>query len=204
MIMGLQRGKRKGRMLMPKYVAVIIFLVLALVTIFQDKFIDKKASRGTSDIQRVSGVSKDEYVKVTKVHDGDTVSVIINNNEERVRLIGIDAPEMGQGQWGRKAKRKLQEIIRKSDKTVRIELDVDERDKYGRVLAYLWTKDMNMINEELVKSGYALLYTIPPNVRYVERLKRAQEIASSKGIGIWSEKGLKERPSDYRKTHPRD
>lgn len=202
--MGLQRGKRKGSMLMPKYVAVIIFLVLALVTIFQDKFIDKKASRGTSDIQRVSGVSKDEYVKVTKVHDGDTVSVIINNNEERVRLIGIDAPEMGQGQWGRKAKRKLQEIIRKSDKTVRIELDVDERDKYGRVLAYLWTKDMNMINEELVKSGYAFLYTIPPNVRYVERLKRAQEIASSKGIGIWSERGLNERPSDYRKIHPRD
>lgn len=202
--MGLQRGKRKGSMLMPKYVAVIIFLVLALVTIFQDKFIDKKASRGTSDIQRVSGVSKDEYVKVTKVHDGDTVSVIINNNEERVRLIGIDAPEMGQGQWGRKAKRKLQEIIRKSDKTVRIELDVDERDKYGRVLAYLWTKDMNMINVELVKSGYALLYTIPPNVRYVERLKRAQEIASSKGIGIWSERGLNERPSDYRKIHPRD
>lgn len=202
--MGLQRGKRKGSMLMPKYVAVIIFLVLALVTIFQDKFIYKKASRGTSDIQRVSGVSKDEYVKVTKVHDGDTVSVIINNNEERVRLIGIDAPEMGQGQWGKKAKRKLQDIIRKSDKTVRIELDVDERDKYGRVLAYLWTKDMKMINEEMVKSGYAFLYTIPPNVRYVERLKRAQEVVSSKGIGIWSEKGLNERPSDYRKIHPRD
>lgn len=202
--MGLQRGKRKGSMLMPKYVAVIIFLVLALVTIFQDKFIYKKASRGTSDIQRVPGVLKDEYVKVTKVHDGDTVSVIINNNEERVRLIGIDAPEMGQGQWGKKAKRKLLDMIRKSDNTVRIELDVDERDKYGRVLAYLWTKDMKMINEEMVKSGYALLYTVPPNVRYVERLKRAQEVASSKGIGIWSEKGLNERPSDYRKIHPRD
>lgn len=185
------KRKRNSYIFRPKSVAILVFLIIALFTILQDKLLERK-------------VIKDGFVRVTAVHDGDTVSVIINNREERVRLIGIDAPELGQEPWGRKAKRKLQDIMRKTEKTVRIELDVEERDKYGRLLAYLWTKDGRLINEEMIKSGYALLYTISPNVKYVERLREAQEIASRKKAGIWGEKGLNESPSDYRRTHPRD
>lgn len=191
--------KRRGYISRPKSVVIIIFLILALFTILQDKLQKKNESRN----QGLSEATTGEFLKVTKVHDGDTLSVLIGNREEKIRLIGIDAPELGQEPWGRKAKRKLQDIIRKTDKTVRIELDVDERDKYGRLLAYLWTKDGRLVNEEMVRSGYALLYTIPPNVKYVDRLRKAQERASKKKVGIWGEKGLEERPSDYRKAHPR-
>lgn len=192
-------NKRRVYISRPKSVVIIIFLILALFTILQDKLQKKNESRN----QGLSEATTGGFLKVTKVHDGDTLSVLIGNREEKIRLIGIDAPELGQEPWGRKAKRKLQDIIRKTDKTVRIELDVDERDKYGRLLAYLWTKDGRLVNEEMVRSGYALLYTIPPNVKYVDRLRKAQEMASKKKVGIWGEKGLEERPSDYRKAHPR-
>lgn len=191
--------KRRGYISRPKSVVIIIFLIIALFTILQDKLQKKNESRN----QGLSEATTGEFLKVTKVHDGDTLSVLISNREEKIRLIGIDAPELGQEPWGRKAKRKLQDIIRKTDKTVRIELDVDERDKYGRLLAYLWAKDGRLVNEEMVRSGYALLYTIPPNVKYVDRLRKAQEMASKKKVGIWGEKGLEDRPSDYRKAHPR-
>ncbi|MFN3479281.1 MAG: thermonuclease family protein [Thermodesulfovibrionales bacterium] len=185
------KRKRRDYLFRPKSIATLIFLIIALFTILQDKLIERR-------------VMKDGFVRVTGVHDGDTLSIKVNNREERVRLIGIDAPELGQEPWGKRAKRRLQDIIKRTDKIVRIELDVEERDKYGRLLAYLWTKDGRLINEEMIKSVHALLYTIPPNVKYVERLREAQEIASKKKVGLWGERGLNESPSDYRRTHPRD
>lgn len=203
--MSFEKGRKRSLYpFRPKSIAILIFFIIALVTIFQDKFVDRKISKRQQGNQESSRAVNGEYVSVLRVHDGDTVSIIIGNTEEKVRLIGVDAPELGQEPWGKRAKRKLQEIMRKTDKTVRIEFDVEERDKYGRLLAYLWTKDGRLINEEMIRSGYAFVYTVPPNVRYVDRFRRAQEIASKRRVGIWGEKGLEERPSDYRKTHPRD
>lgn len=192
-------NKRRSYISRPKSVVILMFLIIAFFTILQDKLPKKESQKN----QGFSGFERVGFVRVTVVHDGDTVSIEIGNREEKVRLIGIDAPELGQEPWGKKAKRKLQDIIRRTDKSVRIELDVEERDKYGRLLAYLWTKDGRLVNEEMVRSGYAFLYTIPPNVKYVDRLRKAQEIASKKKIGMWSEDGLSERPSDYRRAHPR-
>lgn len=204
--------KRRPYPFRSKYIAFLIFLIIAIVTIFQDKC-NTRISRMPLKDQENSWVEKDGfrvtlrdfgYATVTKVHDGDTVSIIIGNAEEKVRLIGVDAPELGQEPWGKRARRKLQEMMRKTDRTVKVEFDVEERDKYGRLLAYLWTKDGRLINEEMIKSGYAIVYTVPPNVRYVDRLRQAQNMALKRRVGIWGEKGLEERPSDYRKTHPRD
>ena len=88
---------------------------------------------------------------MTKVHDGDTVSIRVSSfaripiRTERVRLIGIDAPELEQ-EWGWHAKRYLKKILSESDWIVSVETDVEQRDKYGRLLAYLWDKDGRMIN----------------------------------------------------------
>jgi micrococcal nuclease len=144
-----------------------------------------------------------EEVPVITVHDGDTVSVIINNKKEKVRLIGIDAPEMGQRPWGEEAKRYLESILQNSKWKVRVEFDVEKTDQYGRVLAYIWTSDKGLINLMMIKSGYAMLYTVPPNVKYAEEFRKAQAEARKKRLGMWSEDGLKERPQDYRKEHPR-
>jgi micrococcal nuclease len=148
-------------------------------------------------------VQHNETAMVTAVHDGDTVSVIINDKQERVRLIGIDAPELAQRPWGDEAKRYLESILESAGRKVRIERDVEKNDQYGRALAYLWTADNMLINLAMVKNGYAMLYTIPPNVKYVEEFRKAQAEAREKRLGIWGDDNFRERPQDYRNKHPR-
>jgi micrococcal nuclease len=147
---------------------------------------------------------------VTSVNDGDTISIKsaglsgAGPRIERLRLIGIDAPEMGQGKWGREAKKRLKELVNGSSRVVNVEFDVEQRDKYGRLLGYIWSKDGSMINERMVEEGYAVLYTIRPNVRYVDRFIRAEKKARGNRLGIWGTDGLRQRPSDWRKENPYD
>ena len=147
--------------------------------------------------------------RITAVHDGDTVSIRAKSfagiplKIERVRLIGIDAPELKQEQWGRKAKRYLKKLISESDWVVTVELDVEQRDKYGRMLAYLWSRDGRLINEKMLEAGYAALFTFPPNVKYADRFMEAQKRAQLRKAAIWKEGGLKESPYNWREKHPR-
>lgn len=147
--------------------------------------------------------NSDTFVPVVAVHDGDTVSIIMNKKQEKVRLIGIDAPELGQKPWGEEAKKYLETLLGSSGWKGKLEFDVEKRDQYGRILAYLRTTDGELINLLMVKSGYAMLYTFPPNVKHVNELKAAQIEARERRLGIWSEKGLKEKPRDYKREHPR-
>jgi len=172
--------------------ALLFFIISTIVYFIYDKY--PPAAQRSKDTSVVS---------VVEVHDGDTISVVINRKKEKVRLIGIDAPELGQRPWGEKAKKYLESLLSLSGWKVTLEFDVEQRDKYGRILAYLRTSNGDMINLLMLKNGYAMLYTFPPNVKYVNELQDAQREARDKRRGIWSEKGLKERPGDYRKEHPR-
>lgn len=156
-----------------------------------------------SDAQRF------ERYRVTEVHDGDTVSIRTSSfvgipfKIERVRLIGIDAPELKQEPWGRNAKRYLKKLLSENDWVVSLEFDVQRRDQYNRLLAYLWSKDGTMINEKMLSAGLAMLYTVPPNVKHLERLKRAQRTAQQQKKGIWGRGGLKLTPEQWRHANPR-
>jgi micrococcal nuclease len=156
-----------------------------------------------------TGAACEEKFRVTEVHDGDTISIRTRSfaglplKIERVRLIGIDAPELKQEPWGRLSKRYLKKLISESDWVVSIEFDVEQRDKYGRLLSYLWDKKGQLINEKMIENGYAMLYTIPPNVKYTERFIAAQKKAQARKIGIWGKKGLEKSPEQWRKEHPR-
>ena len=172
--------------------ALVIFLIAVAVYFIQDK--------GTHP--RITS-SNNGGSRVVAVYDGDTVGVLLNGTEERIRFIGIDAPELGQVPWGENAKRFLEDLLASQGRTVTLATDVEQRDKYNRLLAYLRLKDGRMVNEELLQNGYAMLLTIPPNVKYVERFKAAQVSAREKRLGIWGEGGLTQSPSDYRKEHPR-
>lgn len=151
----------------------------------------------------------DQVHLVTEVHDGDTVSIKVKSlagfplKIERLRLIGIDAPELKQEPWGRRAKRAFKKILAETDWVVRVEFDVEQRDQYGRLLGYLWTKNGRLINERLLEEGYAVLYTVPPNVRHSQLFVEAQKRAQSLKRGVWSIEGLTESPSDWRRAHPR-
>jgi micrococcal nuclease len=127
----------------------------------------------------------------------------MDNREYRARLIGIDAPESGQEPWGRKAQDHLRRLLKEAGWRVYVETDIVRYDKYNRLLVYLRTLDGMLVNERMLVDGYAVLFTIQPNSRYVDRFRKAQRIAREKKLGIWGPDGLKERPIEYKKAHPR-
>ena len=174
-----------------KFISSLFFIFAAIFYLAHERF-----SLSRQD-------ATDTFVPVISVSDGDTVSVILDKRKEKVRLTGIDAPELGQKPWGTEAKKYLETLLSSCGWKVELEFDVEKRDKYGRVLAYLKTTDGKMINLLMVRNGYAMLFTIPPNVKYAGELRAAQREAREKRLGIWSGKGLGERPGDYRREHPR-
>lgn len=141
---------------------------------------------------------------VTRVNDGDTVTLSMNNRTFRTRLIGIDAPESGQEPWGWKATEHLRHIMKTCGNKVFVEMDITTYDKYDRLLVYLWLSDEHMINEQMVNDGYAVLFTIQPNSKYADRFEKAQHRAQQAHLGIWGPQGMRELPIEYRKLHPRE
>lgn len=134
--------------------------------------------------------------RVVRVSDGDTVAVAGKGGIEKIRLLGIDCPEKAQAPWGPRAKAFTQGKV--AGKTVRVETDVQVRDKYGRLLGYVFV-DKELVNEALVREGLAMLYTAPPNVRYSDRFLAAQRVARQAGKGIWNSRdGLKQSPYEFR------
>jgi micrococcal nuclease len=124
---------------------------------------------------------------VVRVVDGDTAIVEIGGQEQRVRFIGIDAPEsVVPGEpvecFGPEAADYTRERLEGAN--VRIEYDVERRDRFERTLAYVWLGD-ELFNETLVREGYALVTTFPPNVRYVDRFVDAQRAARARERGLW-------------------
>jgi micrococcal nuclease len=142
--------------------------------------------------------------RVLKVHDGDTITLRTDRGKHKVRLIGIDAPETGQKPWGSRSRQHLIRIMRQTKWAVSVETDVVKQDKYGRPLVYLWTRKKELINERMLRDGYAVLFTIQPNSKYADRFEKAQHDARENKLGIWGEDGLAERPLDYKQSHPRD
>ena len=124
---------------------------------------------------------------VVRVVDGDTIQVQIGGRLEKVRYIGVNTPEVhhprkGEEPGGREATEVNRGLV--EGKHVRLELDVRERDRYGRLLAYVWVGD-TMVNAELVRLGYAQVMTIPPNVRYQPMFLKLQREAREAGRGLW-------------------
>jgi micrococcal nuclease len=129
-----------------------------------------------------------ERVSVTKVTDGDTVHVTIAGRDERVRLIGIDTPEVpwygGRGECfgveaGLFTRRRLM------GRSVRLAFDVDRRDRYGRMLAYVYVHD-ELFNLTLLEQGYARADPQPPNTRLAGRFADTEARARDAGRGLWS------------------
>lgn len=114
-----------------------------------------------------------------------------------MRLIGIDSPEREQGPAFGAARDALRRLAPPGAE-VALEHDVAPRDQYGRALAYVWVGD-TLVNERLVEDGWAVLYTVPPNVRHVERLRAAQARARAAGAGLWGTGGFDCLPTDFRR-----
>ena len=139
---------------------------------------------------------------VTRIVDGDTLKVISWGKEESIRLIGIDTPESRvnkktkkdakrSGQdietiiaMGKRATEYVESMVTPGD-LITIEFDEQERDKYGRLLGYVYLSNGKMLNEEIVKAGYANVMTIPPNVKYKDKFLKVYKLARERKLGLW-------------------
>ncbi len=133
--------------------------------------------------------------EVTRVVDGDTLKVRIDGQreEQTIRIIGVDTPETKDPNqevmcYGDEATAKTQELVGHAGGKVELEKDTSETDRYGRLLRYVWLPDSDgrtMLNEELVKGGYARAVTYPPDVKYRERFSAEEERAKRQHLGLW-------------------
>lgn len=123
-----------------------------------------------------------------RVVDGDTIIVRLSGARERLRYIGIDTPEsvaeMPRERLGKEAAAHNARVLKSGP--LLVEFDVQRRDRFGRLLAYVWAGDV-FVNRRLVLDGYAQVATFPPNVRYEAELLDAQRKAREAKVGLWRE-----------------
>jgi micrococcal nuclease len=136
------------------------------------------------------GPSSVSMARVLRVVDGDTILVAVGGRQERVRYIGVDTPETVKPNtpvqcFGKRASAANHRLV--DGREVRLVADAEARDRYGRLLAYVYrASDGLFVNEALVRGGYATTLTIAPNVRFSSRFAALARQARDAGRGLWS------------------
>jgi micrococcal nuclease len=136
-------------------------------------------------------VSKFEKFQLQEVIDGDTIRINYNGSSEKVRLLLVDTPEtnhetLGEQPYGPEAKQFVKQLL-DGQQTVYLEFDVSYRDKYKRLLAYVYTEEGISVQEQLLKNGLArVAYIYDPNTKHVDWFKSIQKTAQKSATGIWS------------------
>lgn len=132
------------------------------------------------------------FYQVVRVVDGDTLDVRMNGKRERVRLIGINTPETVDPRksvqcFGKEASAKAKQLMEK--KYVRLERDRSQtdKDKYGRLLRYVYLEDNTLINRQLIVDGYAYEYTYEKSYAFMTEFKNAQQQAQAEKRGLWAD-----------------
>lgn len=179
----------------PKYnkqriLIVFIILIISILVIF---FLPKHKSN--TQISTIISPTQTPYTtaKVTNVIDGDTIKI---DTGQKVRYIGINTPEITYPEkpndcFALEAKEKNKELV--EGKTVKLEKDISETDKYGRLLRYVFlnnplsTNEAVFINKILITEGYARIMTIPPDLQYYSLFKEEQVKAKENKKGLWNQ-----------------
>ncbi|MCX6810076.1 MAG: thermonuclease family protein [Candidatus Berkelbacteria bacterium] len=146
-----------------------------------------------------------KFYSVISVTDGDTINVNIDGKKEKVRLLAIDTPETKDPRkavqcFGDKASQKMQELV--SGKYIKLEKDTTQpdRDKYGRLLRYIYLEDGTNVNAEMVKQGFAFAYTNYPTAQ-LDAMRNFEKSARESNQGLWGSCTIGQNGS-YRSTNP--
>ena len=143
-----------------------------------------------SDSPGSAGDAVEANATVVRVVDGDTLVVDVGGVDERL-LIGINTPESVDRNrpvmcFGKEASAHMAELVPPGT-AIRIERDVEARDRYDRLLGYVYrASDGEFVNLRMVTDGFANQYTFPPNVEHVDTLRAAARTAQDAGVGLWS------------------
>ena len=177
-----------------RLIGVIVALVLAAFAIAVIGLLvgnDETPPTRTSDGSLPTGMARAEVVHVS---DGDTVVVSIDGREERVRYVGLDTPEIAHPEdgipaecWGDEARAANAELV--DGKTVALERDASDRDRFGRLLRHVWVSDAGtwtLVGERLIRDGNAEARTYPPDTTRDGLFAEAEAIARDASLGLWS------------------
>ena len=182
--------KHASKLLFVTINAIAVFLIASAIQspVFRPVQTQNNTAEAISltPTPQVAGESTDrnETFLVTRVVDGDTIQL---ENGQKVRYIGIDTPESVDPRravecFGKEASDKNKELV--LNKRVQLIKDVSETDKYGRLLRYVYVDDI-FVNNTLVREGFANASTYPPDVKFAQQFKRAEEEARNQNKGLW-------------------
>lgn len=194
---------------MKRLVQIVVILVILLSLGLNVYLLIAKKTGITKIAPKIQNTVKDikptpnygERIKVTKVIDGDTIEL---ENGERLRYIGIDTPEKNDPRkpiqcFAEAASKKNKELV--EGKMIKFYKDVNTRDKYGRLLGYVYRDDDLFVNLELVRQGYAFSYTYPPDISKQVDFREAERKAREQKIGLWSKCEVTENSSNHYQTN---
>ncbi len=162
---------------------------------------DNKDLKNSEDIKNEKeNIKNIELYKIITVVDGDTVKIYINNKLESIRMIGLDTPETVDPRkevqcFGLEASKKAKEML--EGKSVILEKDESqgERDKYGRLLLYLYLEDGTFFNKWMIENGYGHEYTYNIPYKYQTEFKNAEKYARENKLGLWADDACVESAS---------
>jgi endonuclease YncB( thermonuclease family) len=169
------------------FLALVVGLILLLNKLYKDS-ITKETAEVSEQILSVNDSSLREKVIVTDIIDGDTIKVNTQSGEERIRLIGIDTPEMSPKEcFAQEATDKLESLILNKEIWLEDDKTQANRDRYQRLLRYIYLDQTidDSINEFLIKEGYAYQYTYNKMYKYQEDFREAEEYAQDNKLGLW-------------------
>lgn len=185
----------KSKLIFLPFILVAAGLLIITLALFSPP-VTKESSKptpspsfSTSQVVKGEQISQTQNItsngiKVTKVIDGDTIEI---EGGQRVRYIGIDTPETVHPSklvqcFGREASAKNKELV--EGKTVELEKDISETDKYGRLLRYVYAGG-TFVNQYLITEGYAHSSTYPPDIKYQNQFTEAEKEARENNRGLW-------------------
>lgn len=187
--MASQNDRKNNKFIRPRHLKklglpgmIVILLLFVGVTVYNDNFAGEDTEQEAAD---------DNEVTVDQHIDGDTTRFNYNGGSESFRYLIINTPEIGRDgeqdePYAQEAFERTQELLDNAD-TITVEFDEEEQDHYDRYLAYVYA-DGEMVNETLVREGLASVdYVHPPNDKYEDLLREAEQEAKDEGDGIWSE-----------------
>lgn len=176
-------------------------------TLNQVEIISSESNQGESESSEDEIIDEVEQVyMVTSVTDGDTIEVDIDGTKQKLRLIGIDTPETVDPRkpvecFGREASDKMKELV--LGKRVKLEADStqSDKDKYGRLLRYVFLDDDTFINKAMIEQGFAYEYTYQKPYQYQQDFKQSEQEAKDAKRGLWAD-GVCESEQDTSYQEP--
>lgn len=158
----------------------------------QETVADKESTNATNVPIEVTPIYTPSYFVVTRVVDGDTIVVVKDSQEHKVRLIGIDTPETVDPRkdvqcFGKEASQYLKNLIEGKNVTLETDETQGDLDKYSRLLRYVYTEDKTLVNKAIIQNGYGFEYTYNLPYKYQSEFKTAQEYATTNKLGLWAD-----------------